>query len=114
MPCFLPAVERKPRTLCGCQSVAFMSSARVAPLGRWIRAKILAVLLSARGAAALRAGFAAFFGVAALAVFLAFLVELGAPFFRLAPFFEEAFSGATYAPCSATAAAVVVVSALVI
>jgi hypothetical protein len=29
---------------------------------------------------------------------------LGAPFFWLAPFFEEAFSGAACAPCSATAA----------
>jgi hypothetical protein len=29
---------------------------------------------------------------------------LGAPFFVLAPFFEEAFSGATWAPCSVTAA----------
>jgi hypothetical protein len=29
---------------------------------------------------------------------------LGATFFWLAPFFEEAFSGATVAPCGATAA----------
>jgi hypothetical protein len=25
-PCFLAAVERKPRTLCACQSVAFLES----------------------------------------------------------------------------------------
>jgi len=40
---------------------------------------------------------------------------LGAPFFRVAPFFEEAFSGATCAPCSATPTAfsVIVASAFV-
>jgi hypothetical protein len=36
---------------------------------------------------------------------------LGAPFFALAAFFEEAFSGATVAPCSATVAAASVVAA---
>jgi hypothetical protein len=36
---------------------------------------------------------------------------LGALFLALAPFFEEAFSGATLAPGSATVAAVSVVSA---
>jgi hypothetical protein len=36
---------------------------------------------------------------------------LGAPFFGLAPFFEEGFTGATFAPCAATAAAFSVVSA---
>jgi hypothetical protein len=41
------------------------------------------------------------FGFPALGAFL----PLGAPFFWVAPFFEEAFSGATCAPCSATAAA---------
>src|SRR6266852_5259308 len=49
-PCFLPAVEMKPRTLCACQSVAFMISARVAPLARPIISRIFAPLLSARGA----------------------------------------------------------------
>jgi site-specific recombinase XerD len=33
-PCFLAAVERKPRIECFCQSVAFTISARVAPLAR--------------------------------------------------------------------------------
>jgi len=50
----------------------------------------------------------------ALAAFagLALFLALGAPFFGLAPFFEPPFSGATGAPCSATAATLSVVSAL--
>src|SRR5689334_14649520 len=110
MLCFLAAVEMKPLTLWACQSVAFMISARVAPLARPIMSMIFAPLLSARGALAsfLRAGLAAF--LAALAAFfggalalapLAVFWPLGAPFFWLAPFFEGAFSGATCAPCSA-------------
>jgi hypothetical protein len=105
--CFLAAVEMNPRTLCACQSVAFMISARVAPLAHPIMSRIFAPLLSARGAAALRSGLwaflpavAPFLGAAALALFLA----LGAPFFRLVPLFEDAFSGATVAPGSATTA----------
>jgi hypothetical protein len=39
------------------------------------------------------------------------LLALGAPFFWLAAFFEAAFSGATCAPCSATAAVSVVLVA---
>ena len=118
-PCFLAAVERKPRIECFCQSVAFTISARVAPLGRPISSRIFAPLLSARGVLASLASaglaflpaWASFFRLVALAPFL----PLGAPFFGLAPFFEEAFSGATFAPCSATAAAfsVVVASAFV-
>src|SRR5271169_1270408 len=111
MLCFLAAMEMKPLTLWACQSVAFMISARVAPLARPIMSMIFAPLLSARGAVALRSGLAAFLlalaaflGLAPLAVFW----PLGAPFFWLAPFFEGAFSGATCAPCSATAAAWVV------
>src|SRR5277367_3518134 len=113
-----------PRTLCACHSVAFIISARVAPLARAIISRIFAPLLSARGAAAFLLAFApvvaAFFGadlalapgLAPLAVFLA----LGAPFFWLAAFFTGAFSGATCALCPATAAAlsVVLVSAVVI
>src|SRR5205807_8961565 len=48
-PCFLAAVERKPRIECFCQSVAFTISASVAPLGRPISSRIFAPLLSARG-----------------------------------------------------------------
>src|ERR1700688_4165617 len=54
-PCFLAAVERKPRTLWACQSVAFWISASVAPLARSISARIFAPLLSARGVLALAA-----------------------------------------------------------
>src|SRR6202795_1425340 len=101
---------------CFCQSVAFTISARVAPLGRAISSRIFAPLLSARGALASLAwaGLAAFFPAVApffgeaLALPLALFWPLGAPFFWLAPFFEEAFSGATCAPCSATTAAWVV------
>src|SRR5260370_22599562 len=114
---FLAAVEMKPRTLCACQSVAFMISARVAPFARAIMSMIFAPLLSGRGAPAsfVRAGLAflpalaSFFGVAALVLApLAAVWPLGAPFFWLASFFEGAFSGATCAPCSATAAVWVV------
>jgi hypothetical protein len=115
--CFLAAVEMKPLTLWACQSVAFIISARVAPFARAIMSRIFAPLLSARGAVALRSDLAAdfllalacFLGAAAFVLFLA----LGAPFFWLAPFFEGAFPGATVAPCSATAAALSLVSALV-
>src|SRR5215468_11342817 len=57
-PCFLAAVERNPRTLCACQSVAFMISARVAPLGRPINSRIFAPLLPPRGELASLTGFA--------------------------------------------------------
>src|SRR5687768_13465489 len=105
----------KPRMLCACQSAAFIISASVAPLARPIISRISVVLLSARGlrGSFTPTGLAAFF--AALAVFfeaevlglppLAARWPLGAPFFLLAPFFEEAFSGATCAPCAATVAA---------
>src|SRR6266849_4355131 len=88
-----------------------MISARVAPLARPIISMIFAPLLSGRGAlgsfvlAVFLPALASFFGAAALAP-LAVFWPLGAPFFWLAPFFEEAFSGATWAPCSATVAAV--------
>src|SRR5580700_6736654 len=109
-----------------------MISASVAPLARAIISRIFAPLLSARGAAAFLAAvdladfllaFAAplpaFFGPALalppclgqLAVFLA----LVAPFFWLAAFLAGALSGATCAPCAATAAdlSVALVSAVV-
>src|SRR5215472_3584919 len=119
-PCFFAAVERKPRTLWACQSVAFMISARLAPLGRPISSRIFAPLLSARGALASLArvglvaflpAFASFFGTGLVLLPLAALWPLGAPVFWLAPFFEEAVSGATVAPCSATATAFSVVLA---
>ena len=54
--------------------------------------------------------------LACLVAFFAPLLALGALFFWLAAFFEVAFSGATCAPCSATAAVSVglVASAFVI
>src|SRR5215831_9079432 len=58
IPRFFPAVERNPRTLWACQSVAFMISPRVAPFGRPISSRIFAPLLLARGAlASLAQGF---------------------------------------------------------
>src|ERR1044072_3520389 len=84
-----------------------MTSARLAPLGRPISARIFAPLLSARGVLATSAG-------AVLAVFLPALAAfwpLGAAFFWVAAFFDVAFSGATVAPCSATVAVCSVVVA---
>src|SRR5216110_981881 len=98
-----------------------MISASVAPLARPIIARIFAPLLSGRGAAVLASSrfpvfllaLASFFGAAALGLPpLAIFWPLGAPFFGAEPFFEEAFSGATVAPCSATVATVLA-SALV-
>ena len=95
-----------------------MISAKVAPLGRPIIFRIFVPLVSARGVPAsfARAGLeaflrplASFFGLAALVLpFLAVFWPSRAPFFWLAPFFEEAFSGATCAPGSAAVAAVFV------
>jgi hypothetical protein len=82
------------------QSVAFWISARLAPFGRPINSRIFAPLLSARGVPASLVG-------AGLAAFLLAL----APFFGVAPFFEEDFSGAAGAPCSATVAVCSVVVA---
>ena len=57
----MAAVDRKPRTLWACQSVAFLISVRVAPLPRPISARIFAPLLSARRVVTLsRADLAAF------------------------------------------------------
>src|SRR4051812_45758733 len=104
-----------------------MISASVAPLACPIISRILAPLLSERGAGAAFVGsdlpiflllvLAALFGFGAAALALppalpAF-APLGAPFFCLAPFFEGAASDATCAPCSA-AVAVVLPSRLVI
>jgi hypothetical protein len=71
------------------------------------------------GALALGARRAGFLGVGGHGAFLppfAAFWPLGAPFFWVVPLFEEAFSGATCAPCSATVAAfsVIVASAFVI
>src|SRR5580704_9974301 len=106
-PPLLPRMLTKPRTVCFCQPVASTISARVTPLVRFIIAITSAFLL-------LRASVAPFFARGALAAFarLAPFLALGAPFFRLAPFFEGAFAGATCAPCSATMAALSLVSSV--
>src|ERR1035437_8804726 len=112
----------KPRMLCFCQSVALAISAIVAPLGRRRRSRTMAFFENSRGtldsftlAAFLLMTFslACFFGatLACLTEFFAPLLALGAFFFWLAAFFEAAFSGATGAPCSATAAVSVVLVA---
>src|SRR5436190_11812385 len=89
-----------------------MISAKLAPLGLAINARIFAPLLSARGVLASLAGaglaaflsaLAYFFGAAVLALPpLAAFWPWGASFFWVVPFFEVALSGATVAPCSAT------------
>ncbi len=101
-PPLLPRMLTKPLTVCFGQPVVSIISARVTPFARFIIAMTSAFLLvrSAAGFGAFLAGLAGFIGFAALAAFLAF----GALFFELAPFFEEGFSGATGAPCSATEA----------
>jgi hypothetical protein len=95
-----------------------MISARVAPLGRVISSKIVAPLLSGRSETsfvrarlpAFLLGLAAFFGRAALDLPpLAVFRPPGAPFFWEPPSFRRAYSGATCAPRSATAAAWAVV-----
>jgi len=48
-PCLFPAVEMNPRTLCACQPVASMISAKLAPFDRPISSRILAPLLCLRG-----------------------------------------------------------------
>jgi hypothetical protein len=80
-------------------------------------------LLSARGMLPSFAGaglaaflltLASFFGLALAFPRWAALWPWGAPFFWLAPFFERTRSGATVAPCSATAAALSLASVFVI
>ena len=60
-PSFFPTVpDRNPRTLCGCQPVAFISSLAVAPPGRFSRSSTLAALLPSRAPAAFLAPLGAF------------------------------------------------------
>ena len=82
-PFFLPKTERKPRMECGCQEVAFSSSCKVAPPGRFTRSRILAVLLPGRALPAFRHGWAPFLADLGLRADLAF--EAAAwPFFAAA------------------------------
>jgi hypothetical protein len=85
-PIFLLTVpDKNPRTECGCQPVAFISSLAVAPPGRFSRSRTLAVLLPSRADLAFFWPLGAFFGA------LAFLADL-------------AFFGGTWARCRATRA----------
>ena len=116
---FLAAMEMKPLTLWACQSVAFMISVSVAPLARSIFDNLRRLAAVAGGAGLLCAWRAWLpgrlgsllwhggFGLRTWAVFRA----SGAPFFRVAAFFEGAFSGATCALCAAVVAAFSVVAA---
>src|SRR5579863_8589575 len=66
----------KPRTLWGCQEVAFMIAASVAPSGRFSRSRIFSALLPARAVPAFLPPLGAFLAGAAFFPDLAFL---GAP-----------------------------------
>src|ERR1035438_832901 len=121
------APAMKPRTVCFCQPIFSIISESVAPFFRWSMATTWAVLLPSRGPVLSRV-LAAFLVLGAFLAGVDFLVVLGfvgaplaacAPrlalflplgelFFELAAFFAEAFSGATVALCSATAAVSVV------
>src|SRR6185369_12394626 len=57
--------DRKPRTLCACQSVAFISSARVAPSGRLNKSRTLAALLPSLAVPHFFAALGAFLGALA-------------------------------------------------
>ena len=96
------AVERNPRTLCACQSVAFLDLGQARPFRppdrfQYPCALALGGVLASLAGAGLDflPALASFFGKAALALRLALFLPLGAPFFWVAPFFGEAFS---YAP----------------
>src|SRR5258708_3855343 len=77
-PIFLRSVpERKPRTEWACQPVAFISSAKVAPLDFSRRAMTWALLLPWPGVAALARRFGAFLPRPGFRVDLAFVVAAG-------------------------------------
>ena len=92
-PIFLPSVPlMNPRMLCGCQSVAAISSCIVAPLGRFSNSTICAVLLPSRVPLAFGASSAAFGTLGALAAFFG-----GVAFFPDLP-----LADATWAPRAGT------------
>src|SRR5438067_4676777 len=93
-----------PRTLCACQPVAFMISARDAPFARPIICRIVPPLLCL-GEPSFRAAFLPALAGLRFGRGAAFTL-LGALFFRLAVFFAAVLSGVTGAPASATTAAV--------
>src|ERR1019366_4576906 len=81
------APAMKPRTVCFCQFILSMISARVAPFLRWSMATTWAVLLASRGPAASGA-LAAFLALGAFLAAVVFLFALplaGAPLAACAP-----------------------------
>lgn len=103
--------DRKPRTECACQSVAFMIAASVAPSGRFSRSRILAALLPSRAIPAFLPLLGAFF--AALA-FLPDLPFLGAAWAERAPalafLLALGCAVAVAAPVSSLVSVVIVIS----
>src|SRR5262245_58872558 len=86
--------ERKPRTECGCQPVAFISSLPVAPSGRFSSSRTLAVLLPSRTPPAALACLAVFLALGAFSAGVAFFPALSLP-------------GATRRACALTLAVLV-------
>src|ERR1022692_1204268 len=86
-PAFFIAPARKPRTVCFCQPIFFITSASVAPPFRCSMATTWAVLLPSRGAAASFAltTFLPLGALLAAVVFLAALPLVGAPLATCAP-----------------------------
>src|SRR5262249_37571065 len=122
-PIFVPSLPlMKPRTLWACQPVAFMSSSSVAPLGRLIRSRTFAPLLSARRvafplASVVLAAFlerAGFFGSVLVLPFLGDLVLVFAAVFLAAVLALRGFAVAIpWSPVAAASSVVMVASAFV-
>src|SRR5580704_2549033 len=110
-PIFLPIVpDRKPRTECGCQPVAFISSLAVTPPGRFSSSKMRSVLLPSRGPE-LSLDFAPFLAWGAFLAGLAFFPDLpffGATWARRAPAlaFFFAFGSSAWATVAASVVSV--------
>src|ERR1019366_1878698 len=108
-PSFLLTVpERKPRTLCACHPVAIISSARVAPSGRFNKSRMLAALLPSR-ATRFFAALGAFFDALVLLPTFPFLGATCAPCApTLAFFLAFGFSGAVWEAVSSVIAVIVI------
>src|SRR5215469_7794900 len=106
-PIFLLMVpDRKPRTECGCQPVASLSSVAVAPPGRLSRSRMIAVLLFFRARLAGFSPLAFFAPLDAFLAALAFFPDFG---FFGATWAERAPSGA-FAVSTASVLVIIVVS----
>src|SRR5258706_15394576 len=80
---------KKPRTECGCQPVALISSLSAAPPGRFSNARIFSALVPPRAGGVARAAEPALADARFVAAFLAGRALAG----------EERFGGVTGAPC---------------